>query len=141
MAPKLNSSKRKTGIRRTIAKSINLGTASRMPVAAEFITLPEQLLMAREEMEQTTVDKFWGIDKDLKDRNAELLLMSKEVFYVCVTITLLRECMWRLCRTNYLSTGSATGSFKACTVTGSPSSCNCKDCSALPSERARHEHV
>jgi len=35
-------------------------------------------LMEREEWEQRLVDNFWGLDKDLKDRNAEISMMHAE---------------------------------------------------------------
>ena len=82
MGPKSNASKRKTGIRRTIAKAIHMSPLARSHVLSDFIDLPEEILMAREEMDQTAVDSFWGIDKDLRDRNAELQLMLQEVLLI-----------------------------------------------------------
>ncbi len=82
MPPKSTTNKRKTGlVKRAITKSIAQSSGNNPARVAHgdgYMDLPEEILMAREEQEQTMIDKFWGIDKDLKDRNVEVTQMTKE---------------------------------------------------------------
>lgn len=84
MPPKSNPNKRKGTnlVKRAITKSIAQSSGNNpnrfVHGDGQFIDLPEEILMAREEQEQTMIDKFWGIDKDLKDRNVEITQMMKE---------------------------------------------------------------
>ncbi len=79
----MRKSRKSAIIKRVVARSIsNSGMSKFVPTFGSGLNNTAELsLMAREEWEQRLVDNFWGLDKDLRDRNQEIAIMTEEDYH------------------------------------------------------------
>jgi hypothetical protein len=74
----MRKSRKSAIIKRVITRSVSQTSKFVPTFGSGLNNVAELSLMAREEWEQRLFDNFWGLDKDLKDRNQEIGLMASE---------------------------------------------------------------
>jgi hypothetical protein len=74
----MRKSRKSAIIKRVVTRSVSQTSKFVPTFGSGLNNVAELSLMAREEWEQRLVDNFWGLDKDLKDRNQEIGLMTYE---------------------------------------------------------------